>query len=142
MKKFGRAWSWDLCTCVHTHTQRSPQSAVPDEPQSLRVISEANCVFRIDLISEAAQREPQPRRGIVMFGIVDKAHDSRKTLVLVWKRLKQNSKPEYLPTLTLFEPFQVLFRISFNVPEFTCFLPSKATMAGQSSQLFKRTLPA
>lgn len=56
-------------------------------------------MFRTALISEAAQREPRPRRGIAMFGMVDKAHDSRKMLVLVWKRLKQNSKPEYLPTL-------------------------------------------
>lgn len=76
-----------------------------------------------------------------MFGTVGKAHKSRKILVLVRKRLKQNSKPEYLLALALFEPFQVLFRISFEIPKITCFLQSKVTMAGKSSQLFNRTLP-
>lgn len=36
-----------------------------------------------------------------MFSIVDKAHNSRKMLALVWKRLKQNSKPKYLLALAL-----------------------------------------
>lgn len=77
-----------------------------------------------------------------MFSIVDKAHNSRKMLALVWKRLNQNSKPKYLLALALFEPSQVLFRISFKIPKITCFLQSKATMAGKSSQLCSRTLPA
>lgn len=76
-----------------------------------------------------------------MFSIAGKAHDSRQILVLVWKRLKQNAKPEYLLALALFEPFQVLFRISFKIPKITCFLQSKATMASKSRQLFNRTLP-
>jgi len=77
---------------------------------------------------------------MVIFRIVGKARDSRRILVLVCKRLKQISKPEYLLALALFKPFQVLFGISFKIPIIICFLQSKATMAGKRSQLSNRTL--
>lgn len=42
-----------------THTSRNPQSFVPDKSQSPHTIADIYCMFRIYLISEVAQLEPQ-----------------------------------------------------------------------------------
>lgn len=59
-----------------------------------------------------------------MFGTVGKAHKSRKILVLVQKRLKQNSKPEYLLALALFESFQVIQDIIQNTQNYLFLIKS------------------